>query len=242
MALGEKLRAARMRWKLSLREVEERSLGLAKQWGKPSYSISASWLQRVESDEGVLSATKLLVLAVIYSLNPEHLLEFCPPGDGPSLMEDSYSPNATLLLNEGRLAESAKGWFPDTLLTAPPPEETTLITTEPGPLPTQYARGIIGLRDRNLEPMVPAGSILVIDTLKRAIAARRQWNNEFDRPIYFLLTRNGYQSGFCELDKQQEWLTLLPHPLSFCDSTRWRYKNEVDVIGTVAAVFIRRTG
>ena len=115
-----------------------------------------------------------------------------------------------------------------------------LLPAEQGVVPVHYRRGIIGHRDRSLEPMIRAGSIVLINTQKRAIAGRREWNHEFDRPIYFLLTRTGYVSGFCELDKDSEWLTLVPHPLSYETSRRWRYKKEIEVIGTVAAVFMRR--
>jgi hypothetical protein len=88
--------------------------------------------------------------------------------------------------------------------------------------------------------MIPAGSFVLIDTRKRAIASRKEWNHEFDRPIYFLLTRTGYVSGFCELDRDSEWLTLVPHALSHETSKRWRYRKEIEVIGTVAAVCMRR--
>jgi len=56
--------------------------------------------------------------------------------------------------------------------------------------------------------MIRPGSIVLIDTQKRTIASRREWTHEFDRPIYFLITRNGYASGFCELDRDADWLTL----------------------------------
>jgi hypothetical protein len=55
-----------------------------------------------------------------------------------------------------------------------------------------------------------------------------------------LITRTGYVSGFCELDKEAEWLTLVPHPLSYETSKRWRFRKEIEVVGTVAAVFMRR--
>jgi hypothetical protein len=95
-----------------------------------------------------------------------------------------------------------------------------------------------------MEPMILAGSIVLIDTQKRAIAKRKDWTNEFDRPIYFLLTRTSYLCGFCELDKQGEYLKLVPHALSTQiedeDERRWKYRQQVEVIGTVAAVFTRR--
>lgn len=239
--IGSKLRAARIQWQLTLREVEERSNRLAQEWGNPAYRISASWLDRVERENRGLSATKLIVLAVIYSLTAEQMLALCPPtSTGPTALDHVSSPNATLLLTQGPLEEHAKQWLPEKLVTEPPPEETTLLPSESNVLPSRYRRGIIGRRDRTLEPMIRAGSIVLIDTHKRAIAGRKEWTHEFDRPIYFLLTRTGYVSGFCELDKESEWLTLVPHALSYESNKRWRYKKEIEVIGMVSGVFMRR--
>jgi hypothetical protein len=239
--IGGKLRAARAQWQLTLREVEERSLRLAQQWGNPAYRISASWLDRVERESGGLSATKLIVLAVIYGFSAEQMLGLCTPASAsPAELDQSSRPNVTMLLESGMLEEHARLWLPDKLVTDQPPEMTMLLPAEERVLPVHYCRGIIGQRDRTLEPMIRAGSIVLIDTRKRAIAGRREWTHEFDRPIYFLLTRTGYVSGFCELDKETEWLTLVPHPLSFESNRRWRYRKEIEVIGTVAAVFMRR--
>jgi hypothetical protein len=239
--IGVKLRAARLAWKLTLREVEQRTLRLAQQWGNPAYRISASWLDRVERENRGLSATKLIVLASVYSLSPEQMLALCPPaGPGVASSEEMSVPNATLLA-EGALDEHAKIWLPDSLVTDPPPESTALLPTEEGLVPTHFRRGIIGRQDRTLEPMIRAGSIVLIDTRKRTIAGRREWNHEFDRPIYFLMTREGYVSGFCELDRDTDWLTVIPHALSFESNRRWRFKKEIEVVGTVVAAIVRRT-
>ena len=239
--IGAKLRATRLQWQLTLREVEERSLGLSQQWGNPAYRISASWLDRVERENRGLSATKLIVLAVIYGLTADQMIALCPPASAISTqLEQISSPNATLLLAQGPLEDHAKLWLPDKFVTDTPPEHTTLLPPEQGVLPVHYRRGVIGQRDRTLEPMIRAGSIVLIDTQKRAIAGRKEWHHEFDRPIYFLLTRAGYVIGFCELDKDSRWLTLVPHPLSYETNKRWEYKKEIDVIGTVAGVFMRR--
>jgi hypothetical protein len=93
-----------------------------------------------------------------------------------------------------------------------------------------------------MHPVVRPGSIVLIDTQKRAIAQRKDRNHESDRPIYFLLTRARFVSGFCELDRDSGWLTLIPHQLSPESSRRWRYKTEIKVVGTVAAIFSRRGG
>ncbi len=239
--IGSRLRAARMHWQLTLREVEDRSCRLAQQWGNPAYQISASWLDRIERENRALSARKLIVLAFVYGLTAEQMLGlFSPASTSPVELGAVAGPNSTLLLREGPLEEHARFWLPETLVTDPPPEETMLLPTQEGILPINYRRGVIGKRDRTLEPMIRAGSLLLIDIRKRAIAGRKEWNHEFDRPIYFVLTRAGYMATFCELDKKAEWLTLVPHPLSYESNQRWRYKKEVEVIGTVAGVFMRK--
>src|ERR1700722_7280549 len=129
--IGGKLRATRSAWKLTLREVEQRTLRLAQQWGNPAYRISASWLDRVERENRGLSATKLIVLAVIYGLTAKQLLGGCPsaiPNHG--LLEQSSSPNAALLLENGPLEEHARVWLPESLISHPPPQETTLIASD----------------------------------------------------------------------------------------------------------------
>src|SRR5580692_10489356 len=107
--IGNRLREARLQWQLTLREVEDRSSALAQQWENPAYRISASWLDRVERENRGLSATKLIVLAVIYGLTADQMLALCPPANTISnQLEQISSPNATLLLAQGPLEEHAK--------------------------------------------------------------------------------------------------------------------------------------
>ena len=240
--IGAQLRAARQRLGLALREVEERSSLLAQKWGHVGYRISASWLDRVERENRGLSATKLIVLAYIYGLTNHQMLALCPgTSDSSAQLGDLSSPNATLLLAAGPLEQHARQWLPDKLLTEPPSEDTMLLQGDQGVLPVHFRRGVIGRRDRTMEPMLLGGSFVLIDTLKRAIAGRKEWTNEFDRPIYFLYSRRGYHCGYCELDKKQEWLQLVPHQLSpEPQDKRWKYRKEVDVIGTVSGLYTRR--
>jgi hypothetical protein len=144
-----------------------------------------------------------------------------------------------MLLTEGPLEEQAKYLLPDTLSLDQPPDETTLLGAENGSSLAPYRRGIIGKRDRTLDPMIPAGSVVQIDTQKRAISSRRDWKHEFQRPIYFLTTRDAYVCGWCELDRDSDWLTLIPHPLSPASSRRWRYRKEIENIGRVTFVAVR---
>jgi transcriptional regulator with XRE-family HTH domain len=241
MDIGTQLRMARNRWGLTLREVEERTGALAQEQGNPAYRISASWLDRIERENRELSATKLVVLAYILGLTTNQILSFFPKGTGSSAhLEHISSPNSPHLLQQSPLDRHAEHWLPDKLITDPPPEDTTLLPSDLTVMPAHYRRGIIGRHDRTMEPMILPGAIVLIDTQKRAIANRRDWTNEFNRPIYFLLTRTSYIYGFCDLDKEGQWLTLVPHMLSFETNKRWRYRKEVEVVGTVSGVFSKR--
>jgi transcriptional regulator with XRE-family HTH domain len=238
-AIGAILRTIRQQWKLSLREVEERSLHFAQAKGNQSYQISASWLDRLEREEHELTMNKLIVLAEIYNLSPEQLLRSVyPENPQPGLLIQLPSPNATMLLTEGSLEDGARYMLRDTLGPDQPPDEITLLAIENGPSLKPYRRGIIGKRDPILDPIIPAGSIVQIDTRQRAISPKKDWTHEFQRPIYFLMTGEGYACGWCELDRASDWLTLIPHPLSPASSRRWKYRTEIENVGRVVAVAI----
>jgi transcriptional regulator with XRE-family HTH domain len=238
--VGLRLQTIRHQSQLSLRDVEEKSLRLAQQWGNPSYRISASWLARVEHDGHELAVNKLIVLARIYGTSVEELLRPIHPDNVRSvLLKEAPIQNATMLLTGGPLEEQPTLLFTDELRPVVTPEETALISGESGHIQAPYKRGIIGRRDLTLDPMITAGSIVQIDTRKRSIWLRKDWGHDFRRPIYFLMTRGAYACGWCELDKDSEWLTLIPHPLSPALTSRWRYRKEVECIGRVVLVAMR---
>jgi transcriptional regulator with XRE-family HTH domain len=238
--IGVRLQAIRHQCQLSLREVEERSLRLAQQWGNPSYGISASWLARVEHDGHELAVNKLIVLARIYGTPVEEVLRPLAPADiPPMLLKEAPVLDATMLSTVGPLEEHARFLLTDEFRSDVAPEETALLSGEIGHIQAPYKRGIIGRRDLTLDPMITAGAIVRIDTRKRPSWPGRDWVDEFRRPIYFLMTTDAYACGWCELDKGSEWLTLIPHPLSPALSIRWRYRKEVECVGRVVFVGMR---
>jgi transcriptional regulator with XRE-family HTH domain len=237
--IGARLRTIRRQWQLSLREVEKRSVCLAHEKGNQSYQVSASWLHRLEREEHELSVSKLMALAEIYNVSPGQLLHCINPGSGQNLIPRQLSPeNASMILGAGSLEAQANLVSHKPVPAQPSGNETGLLTAENGQSRTPYRRGIIGKCDLTLHPMIPAGSIVQIDTQKRAISTRKNWTHEFRRPIYFLMTRDSYVCGWCELDENSDWLTLIPHSLSPAPSRRWRYRTEIESIGRVITVAI----
>jgi transcriptional regulator with XRE-family HTH domain len=236
--IGEKLRAIRQQWQLSLREVEKRSLGFAQERGSQSYQVSASWLDRLEREDHELTVNKLIALANIYNIPAEQLLHSIHRDSPQTVLKQRPGPNATMLLADGPIGEQAQYLLPDGPF-VDPPDETQLLSLDGGLFQTPHRRGIIGVRDRTLEPMIPPGSIVYFDSQQRAISPQKDWTHEFKRPIYFLLTREGYVCGWCELDRKSGWLTLVPHPLSPSTSRRWKYRTEVQNLGRVVAAAVR---
>jgi transcriptional regulator with XRE-family HTH domain len=237
--MGAKLRAIRQQWQLSLREVEERSLRFAQEQGDQSYQVSASWLVRLEREDHELTVNKLIALADIYNIPAEELLRSTYPGSPQPILRQLSTPNVTMLLTKGPLEEQAKYMLTEPTDADQLPDETVLLPIGGGLSQAPYRRGIIGKRDRTLDPMIPPTSIVHIDTQKRAISLKKDWKHEFQRPIYFLITREGYVCGWCELERDSEWLTLVPHPLSPASSRRWKYRTEIENLGRVVGVAIR---
>jgi transcriptional regulator with XRE-family HTH domain len=238
--IGARLREIRQRWRLSLREVEQRSRRIARHRGDPSYQVSASWLKRLESGEHELTVNKLLTLAEIYNIPIDQLLRTLYPRSVETQNPDQLSsPNAMKLPTEGIRKVQKKGSRAAKTLPGPSPVETTLLPTENVPSSKRYLRAIIGKLNPILDPMIPAGSTVQIDTSRREISPKQGWTRNLQRPIYFLKTRGEYFCGWCELSEDSQWLTLIPHPLSSAPSRRWRYGTEVENLGRVVAVTIR---
>ena len=237
------LRSVRIQWGFSLRDVRKRSQSLANEWGSRSYEVSGSWLCKVERGQFEMTVPKLISLATIYSRPPEELLRQClpEPPKSPGFRE-LQGPNATVLVDGGgRLDEETRQVLPDSFSSEPIPDDTMLLPMEESLSSTSIRRAMIGRRDRALYPFIRPGSVLSVDTQRKAIPSRRTWTNEFERPIYLLQTHKGLVSGWCDLDKDGFWLTLIPHNLSRETSQRWRYRKEVEVVGRAIAVAMRLT-
>lgn len=242
LTIGAQLRAARISMNLTLREVEERTAALAEESANPACRISGSWLDRVEREDRSLSGTKLIVLALIYNLTSTQMLALCTKrGDGLGQVVSMPNPRSTLPEKQQFWGSDPKFWLQEKLFDVTAPEQTMLLQTEPNVIPSHFRCAVIGKKDASMEPIIPTGSIVFVDTQKRSIASRAEWTNEFDRPVYLLFARDGYHCGFCSLDRKSAWLTLVPHMLApDHHEKRWRLKHDVEVVGTVVASFVRR--
>jgi transcriptional regulator with XRE-family HTH domain len=128
--------------------------------------------------------------------------------------------------------------YPDSLGRDRSPDEMMRLSPERGPGQGAHRWGMIGKQNHTMAPLIPAGSFVQIDTRRHVISPVKELAHELQRPIYFLMTRDGYFCGWCELDPSGEWLTLVPHPLSPASRRSWKYPAEVEIVGRVVAVTI----
>lgn len=243
---GERLRAVRVALGLKARDVERISRQLATTYGKRDYYISHSSLVTIERHDSTPSIYKLYTLSVIYSMNFVELLAlYGVDVHGISKAQLALRVSTTRLIKP-------EVYDPDRPVTLPMKfaadvniEQTNLFSRMVeawGSIPValfehlelhKHLYGYIGLNDYTLDPLIRPGSIVRINDRDRKIQSAA-WENEFARPIFFFELRHGYACGWCQLDNRE--LSIIPHSLSRAPIRRFRYPDEVDIVGRVTAL------
>ncbi len=242
---GNRLRADRKRLRLSTREVARLSDQIATEKKDKQYYVSHGWVSDIENGKFKPSPIKLYSLSVIYGGNYEEILAlFGIPvrGIGPE--------HKPLLLPNTHLVEPSEASgqtieIPVELRDRIQLEQTNLVSRmfeRWGEIPLVFLQqidwrqslyGYIGIEDDTLYPLIRPGSLVQIDSRQTRIEAG-SWQNECDRPIYFVELRDKYMCSWCELDGSQ--LILIPTPQSRGRARHVRYPEEADVLGRVTAV------
>ena len=63
------------------------------------------------------------------------------------------------------------------------------------------------------------------------------WRSEYERPIYFVETRDGYTCCWCSMRRDE--IVLQPHPLSPVPIKILRHPQEAEVLGQVVGVAMK---
>jgi transcriptional regulator with XRE-family HTH domain len=234
VAAGSRLKTLRNRCKITVRQVEQASSRIALAKGDKRFRISNGWLAQLEKGISEPSICKLFTLSAIYRAdfrelsrlynvdideiakyaliaNP-HLTQLSPE---PSTMED-------VALMEAHHEPRTRLGNP---LTSPPAG---------GPQPEDSRRllsGYIGLTDYTMYPMIRPGAVVEIDTNQKNVSI--PWQNQLERPIFFIELRDGYACGWCELHGNQ--LLIIPHPSSQLTVRSFAFRRDAEIVGRVVA-------
>ena len=246
--IGRKLLIIRKQRRLSLRQVERLTTVIAKRCNDKARRVSASWLGRIERENHSITHKRLESLEQVYGVSHEELTDERVPEDEVTSSLHFHFPDVPAAVLKGLSGpagalmppENWLAYFPDTTLLPPSaqhPGSNHRIVQSRRDAALLY--GILGARDTTLVPFVHPGAVVEINTAVRTIEPGRVFHSIFERPIYFLRSHDGYHCGWCELDAEGEWLTLVPSAMTAVAHRRWRYRQEVEVVGLVNRVLTR---
>lgn len=246
---GIRLKRLRERLGLTLREVESLSRRLAEQKQNNDFLVSRGWLNNVENGSYTPSIYKIYSLSVIYNDSWPNILSFFG-----LRVSDIGRDQAMFAPPKTGLVSRLEGANDDTIVVPLHSREdlrldkTNLLNRLVeiwGEIPVRLIQhldlqksvyGFIGISDFTMFPIIRPGSIVQIDGNQRKIAPRK-WQNEFDRPIYFVELREEYVCSWCEI--REGHLLAVPHPNSKCEIRRFPYPQQAEIVGRVTGVAMR---
>ena len=242
---GQKLKRVRERLKLRYRDVEDASAQIAQKHKNDEFAIALSRLADIENKGTVPSLYRLYALCAIYRLDIAEVLDWY----GIKL-SDMPSDSATLEIERTHMigiTPDAHGevLLPLSLDPGLDVRRTTFLSRfiqRWGKLPLMLLSGLdprgyryayVGTNDWAMDPVIPPGSLLLVDESRRKVATGG-WIDERDRPIYLVEHREGYMIGWCHQEGGQ--LTIIAHPASTVPPRTFAHPSEAEVIGQIAAV------
>jgi transcriptional regulator with XRE-family HTH domain len=244
---GQQLRILREQLGLTMRDVEVASTRIAAKHGNDDFSIALSRLSDIETKGIVPSIYRLYSLAVIYRRDFRELLSWY----GVELNEAARDLHTTELRKSHRaevLLSANAVRIPVRLDPAFDPRRSANLgrmIEQWGLVPMaylaqfasrNYTYGYVGTEDFTMYPILLPGSFVQVDEARNKVV-HSMWRSEFERPIYFVETRNGHTCCWCSLKGDQ--LTLQSHPLSPQSVRILRHPQEAEVIGQVVGVAMR---
>lgn len=242
------MKQLRERLGLTLREVEALSKQLAVKKQNQDFVISRGWLNNVENGAYTPGLYKLYSLGAIYNTHWSSIFSFF----GLNLSEFGrdramFAPPKTQLASDAPEAD-------DTIVVPLRPDQalrldrTNLLSKLGeiwGEIPIRLIQhldlrngvyGFVGMSDHTMYPIIRPGSIVQIDQNQRKIVLVK-WENEHERPIYFIELRGEYVCSWCEMGGG--YLSAVPHPNSKCEVRRFSYPREAEIVGRVVGVTMR---
>jgi hypothetical protein len=230
-----------------MRDVESASARIAQRHGNEEFLIGPSRLSDIETKGLIPSIYRVYTLAVIYRRDMREILSWygvdvndeaadlalaLPPKSHraqalesatvvqmPVRLDPGFDPRRSM--NVGRMIEQ---WGPVPLA------YLSQFAND------KYTYGYVGSEDFTMYPILPPGSFVQIDETRSKVSDG-VWRSEYERPIYFVETRDGHTCCWCSM--RRENLILQPHPLSPVPVRVLRHPQEAEVIGQVVGVAMR---
>lgn len=244
---GQNLRLLREQLGLTMRDVELASSRIATKRGNPEFAITPSRLSDLETKGVIPSIFRLYSLSVIYRRDVRELLCWYDVDLNSTTSDIDVAFPRKSHISEA-LANLSTVQIPVRLDPSFDPRRTVnfgRLVEQWGMVPLaylakfancQYTYGYVGSDDLTMYPILPPGSFVQIDESKNK-AVEGGWRSEYERPIYFVETRNGHTCCWCTMGREE--IILQSHPLSPVTARVLRFPQEAEIIGQVVGVAIR---
>jgi hypothetical protein len=231
----------------TIRDVEAASVRIAEQRRSDDFAIPLSRLSDIETKGVTPSIYRLYTLSVVYRRDLREILTWYgidvnttaadlhlsePPHSHTSSALDSTTlVQVPLALDPGfdsrktmNLSRMIQQWglVPMTYLAQMLPGTSTY--------------GYVGSEDLTMYPLLLPGTFVQIDE-KKSKVQDGPWRSEYERPIYFVETRDGFTCCWCSVDESR--LILQPHPLSPSSPRALKQPQEAEIIGQVVGVAMK---
>jgi len=244
---GNRLRILREQLGFTLRDVETYSERLAARHKNEEYSIPLSRLSEIETKGLIPTPYRMYSLAVIYRLDYNELLGW-------------FGIDISQVAKDLSVAEPRRTHRVDVTTVAPTVQIP--VKVDPGfdvrrtanlgrmiekwgivPLSklqafrdANFTYGYIGSEDFTMYPLLMPGAFIQVDESKSEVV-EGVWRSEYERPIYFIETRQEYICSWCSIKDDE--VILQPHPLSPVPVRVMRHPQEAEVIGQVVGFAMR---
>jgi hypothetical protein len=230
-----------------MRDVENASAVVSQRHGSQEYLIPPSRLSDIETKGVVPSLFRIYCLAAIYHKPVEELLQVY--GIDPVRISadwDAAQPaNSHLVTRESERGECRMPVKMDPGFDLRETSDLGRMVQQWGTVPfsllghlasQDYTYGFIGSQDFTMYPILQPGTFVQVDESRREVV-ERHWRSEYERPIYFVETRDGFTCCWCSCRLNS--LVLQPHPLSPAPVRILKHPQEAEVIGQVVGVAMR---
>jgi len=247
LSAGIDLRKIREQLGLTMRDVESASNRISQHLGSEEYLLPPSRLSDIETKGVIPSVFRFYSLAAIYRRPVSSLLELYGINiDGVNGEWASSQPARSHIVRAD--SEHAKFSVPVKMDPGFDLRETTDVgrmVQQWGAIPfsmlsrlqiQDYTYAYIGIEDYTMYPILNPGSFVQVDPSKRRLV-ERQWRSEYERPIYFVETRDGFTCCWCSA--RLNALVLQPHPLSSVPVRILKHPQEAEIIGQVVGIAMR---
>jgi transcriptional regulator with XRE-family HTH domain len=246
---GKSLRTLREKLGLTMRDVEMSSARIADKYRNEEFSVPPSRLSDIETKSILPSIYRLYTLSVIYRRDLRELLSWYGV-DMNNMAADlglvsppkSHVSNALAGLSSVQVPLRMDPGFDQRRTT-----NLGRMVEQWGLVPFAYLEqfansdftyGYVGNQDFTMHPILPPGSFIQVDE-SRTKVVDGVWRSEYERPIYFVETRDGHTCCWCSM--RREDLVLQPHPLSPVQVRILRHPQEAEVLGQVVGVAMKLT-